>query len=43
MWGGYLIVPRQVEFWESRPDRLHDRVEYRRGGDGSWHARRLQP
>jgi len=43
MWGGYLIVPRQVEFWESREDRLHDRVEYRRGGDGTWHARRLQP
>src|SRR5688500_2010908 len=43
MWGGYLIVPRTVEFWESRPDRLHDRVEFRRGGDGSWHSRRLQP
>lgn len=43
MWGGYLIVPRQVEFWESRTDRLHDRVEYRRGGDGSWNVRRLQP
>jgi pyridoxamine 5'-phosphate oxidase len=43
MWGGYLIVPRQVEFWESRADRLHDRVEYRRGGDGSWNVRRLQP
>ena len=43
MWGGYLLVPRQVEFWESRADRLHDRVEYRRGADGSWHARRLQP
>ena len=43
MWGGYLIVPRIVEFWESRADRLHDRIEYRRGGDGSWHARRLQP
>jgi pyridoxamine 5'-phosphate oxidase len=43
MWGGYLIVPRIVEFWESRADRLHDRVEFRRGGDGSWHARRLQP
>lgn len=43
MWGGYLIIPRTVEFWESRPDRLHDRVEYRRGGDGSWALRRLQP
>ena len=43
MWGGYLIVPRIFEFWESRPDRLHDRIEYQRGGDGSWHPRRLQP
>lgn len=43
MWGGYLMVPRVIEFWESRPDRLHDRVEYRRGGDGTWNRRRLQP
>jgi pyridoxamine 5'-phosphate oxidase len=42
-WGGYLVIPHVVEFWESRPDRLHDRIEYRRGGDGSWHPRRLQP
>ena len=42
-WGGFLIDPRTVEFWESWPDRLHDRVEYRRGADGSWHPRRLQP
>jgi pyridoxamine 5'-phosphate oxidase len=42
-WGGYVLVPHLVEFWESRPDRLHDRVEYRRGGDGAWSRRRLQP
>lgn len=42
-WGGYLLVPAVVEFWESRPDRLHDRVEYQRQGDGSWTRRRLQP
>lgn len=42
-WGGYLLVPHVVELWESRPDRLHDRLEYRRGGDGTWHPRRLQP
>lgn len=42
-WGGYLLIPRAVELWESHPDRLHDRIEYRRGADGSWHPRRLQP
>lgn len=42
-WGGYLLVPAQVEFWESRADRLHDRVEYARDGSGAWQRRRLQP
>jgi pyridoxamine 5'-phosphate oxidase len=42
-WGGYLLVPHAMEFWESRADRLHDRIEYLRGADGSWHRRRLQP
>jgi pyridoxamine 5'-phosphate oxidase len=42
-WGGYRITPEAFEFWRSRPDRLHDRVEYRRGPDGAWIRRRLQP
>ena len=42
-WGGYLLLPRTVELWQSRADRFHDRIEYRRGGDGTWHPRRLQP
>ena len=42
-WGGYLLLPRTVELWQSRADRLHDRIEYRRGGDETWHPRRLQP
>lgn len=42
-WGGYRLEPELVEFWESRSDRLHDRIEYRRGPDGSWERRRLQP
>ncbi len=43
MWGGYLLIPHVVEFWESRDDRLHDRIEFRRVGDGTWTSRRLQP
>jgi pyridoxamine 5'-phosphate oxidase len=41
-WGGYLIVPDAVEFWQSRPNRLHDRLKYRRSGDG-WTIDRLSP
>jgi pyridoxamine 5'-phosphate oxidase len=42
-WGGYRLQPDVVELWESREDRLHDRLEYRRRRDGAWDCRRLQP
>jgi pyridoxamine 5'-phosphate oxidase len=41
-WGGYRLLPRRVEFWTHRDDRLHDRVEYVLGAEG-WTRRRLAP
>lgn len=41
-WGGYRISPRRIEFWQGRPGRLHDRIEYLLE-DGSWQIRRLAP
>jgi pyridoxamine 5'-phosphate oxidase len=41
-WGGYRIVPRRVEFWYGRPDRLHDRIVYARDG-AAWKIERLYP
>ena len=41
-WGGFLVRPARVEFWEGRPNRLHDRVRYERDGDG-WRIERLAP
>jgi pyridoxamine 5'-phosphate oxidase len=41
-WGGYRVVPRRIEFWYGRPDRLHDRVLYVRDGS-SWRIERLYP
>jgi pyridoxamine 5'-phosphate oxidase len=42
-WGGYRIVARTVELWAGRPDRLHDRLRYERGTDGTWRSQRLMP
>jgi pyridoxamine 5'-phosphate oxidase len=42
-WGGYRVVPDEIEFWQQRDDRLHDRLVYVRSGDGSWSVVRLQP
>ena len=42
-WGGYRLKPERMEFWQGRPDRLHDRFRYTRQRDGSWRIDRLAP
>ena len=41
-WGGYVVIPDRVEFWQGRPSRLHDRIQYRLV-DGVWVKERLAP
>jgi pyridoxamine 5'-phosphate oxidase len=42
-WGGYLLVPARLEFWQNRPNRLHDRFRYTRADGDTWALERLAP
>ena len=42
-WGGFILRPERIEFWQGRPSRLHDRFSYVRQPDGSWRIERLAP
>lgn len=42
-WGGYVLAPTRVEFWQGRASRLHDRFRYEKQADGSWKIDRLSP
>ena len=42
-WGGYCVWPEEIEFWQGRPNRLHDRLRYRRKGEYAWLIERLSP
>jgi pyridoxamine 5'-phosphate oxidase len=42
-WGGYVVVPETIEFWQGRVNRLHDRFRYTKQADGLWLIERLSP
>lgn len=42
-WGGYRVIPNNLEFWQGRPSRLHDRILYRKREAGGWVIERLSP
>lgn len=42
-WGGYLLAPIRIEFWQGRPNRLHDRFQYVKQPDKTWRIERLSP
>ncbi len=42
-WGGYLVTPTSIEFWQGQPSRLHDRLKYTKTEQGEWNIDRLSP
>jgi len=42
-WGGYILKPRLIEFWQGRPSRLHDRILYKKTDNKNWKKVRLAP
>jgi len=42
-WGGYRVIPKTIEFWLHRDNRLHDRIRYTRQAGGAWKIERLAP
>ncbi len=42
-WGGYVLAPTRIEFWQGRPNRMHDRFRYTKQADGGWQIERLSP
>jgi pyridoxamine 5'-phosphate oxidase len=42
-WGGYIVKPVELEFWQGRPNRLHDRIRYKLQPDYNWEINRLSP
>jgi pyridoxamine 5'-phosphate oxidase len=42
-WGGYIVKPVEMEFWQGRPNRLHDRIRFTLQKDYNWKINRLSP